>query len=113
MRHWCNAPTSTDLDAILQTITQQQKAHAALQARLNFVKASVGNSVRMIPVDELDPEKCTQVRLLARDPAKQALAADQAITKGAWISHLVPAEPIWVLAPFDNAFAKLTGARTL
>ena len=37
------------------------------------------------------------VRLLARDDAKQALAADQAIAKGAWISHLVLAEAIRVL----------------
>ena len=37
------------------------------------------------------------VRLLARDDAKQALVADQAIAKGAWISHLVLAEAIWVL----------------
>lgn len=37
------------------------------------------------------------VRLLARDDAKQALAADQSIAKGAWISHLVLAEAIRVL----------------
>lgn len=37
------------------------------------------------------------VRLLARDDAKQALAADQAVAKGAWISHLVLAEAVWVL----------------
>ena len=37
------------------------------------------------------------VRLLARDDATQALAADQAIAKGAWISHLVLAEAIRVL----------------
>lgn len=29
------------------------------------------------------------VRLLARDDAKQALAADAAVAKGAWISHLL------------------------
>ena len=43
------------------------------------------------------------VRLLARDDAKQALAADQAIAKGAWISHLVLAEAIWVL---DAVYAR-------
>ena len=37
------------------------------------------------------------VRLLARDDARHALAADQAIAKGAWISHLVLAEAIRVL----------------
>jgi predicted nucleic-acid-binding protein len=43
------------------------------------------------------------VRLLARDDAKQALAAEQAIAKGAWISHLVLAEAIWVL---DAVYAR-------
>lgn len=37
------------------------------------------------------------VRLLARDDAKQAAAADAAIAKGAWVSHLVLAEAVWVL----------------
>jgi len=37
------------------------------------------------------------VRLLARDDAKQAAAADRAIAKGAWISTLVLAEVVWVL----------------
>ena len=43
------------------------------------------------------------VRLLARDDARQALAADQAISKGAWVSHLVLAEAIWVL---DAVYAR-------
>jgi predicted nucleic-acid-binding protein len=37
------------------------------------------------------------VRLLARDDAKQAAAADAAIVKGAWVSQLVLAEAVWVL----------------
>ena len=37
------------------------------------------------------------VRLLARDNAGQAKAADQFIAKGAWVSHLVLAETLWVL----------------
>jgi predicted nucleic-acid-binding protein len=37
------------------------------------------------------------VRLLARDDARQAAAADAAIAKGAWVSHLVLAEALWVL----------------
>ena len=37
------------------------------------------------------------VRLLARDDARQAAAADAAIGKGAWVSHLVLAEALWVL----------------
>lgn len=43
------------------------------------------------------------VRLLARDDTKQALAADQAVIKGAWISHLVLAEAVWVL---DAVYAR-------
>ncbi len=37
------------------------------------------------------------VRLLARDDAEQATAADQFVLKGAWVSHLVLAETVWVL----------------
>ena len=37
------------------------------------------------------------VRLLARDDAGQANAADQFIARGAWVSHLVLAETVWVL----------------
>jgi predicted nucleic-acid-binding protein len=43
------------------------------------------------------------VRLLARDDAKQALAADEAVAGGAWVSHLVLAEAIWVL---DAVYAR-------
>lgn len=43
------------------------------------------------------------VRLLARDDTKQALAADLAVAKGAWISHLVLAEAVWVL---DAVYAR-------
>ena len=43
------------------------------------------------------------VRLLARDDARQALAADHAVAKGAWVSHLVLAEAIWVL---DAVYAR-------
>jgi len=37
------------------------------------------------------------VRLLTRDDADQAGAADAFISKGAWVSHLVLAETFWVL----------------
>lgn len=37
------------------------------------------------------------VRLLARDDVKQADVADQFVAKGAWVSHLVLAETVWVL----------------
>jgi len=38
------------------------------------------------------------VRLIARDDAKQAAAADAFVVGGAWVSHLVLAETTWVLA---------------
>jgi predicted nucleic-acid-binding protein len=37
------------------------------------------------------------VRLLARDDLKQAKLADKFIANGAWVSHLVLAETLWVL----------------
>jgi predicted nucleic-acid-binding protein len=43
------------------------------------------------------------VRLLARDDADQAKAADQFVLKGAWVSHLVLAETVWVL---DSVYAR-------
>jgi predicted nucleic-acid-binding protein len=38
------------------------------------------------------------VRLLTRDDAKQATAAEAFVAKGAWVSHLVLLETTWVLA---------------
>ena len=38
------------------------------------------------------------VRLLARDDPRQAAHADAFVAKGAWISHLVLAETVWVLS---------------
>jgi predicted nucleic-acid-binding protein len=37
------------------------------------------------------------VRLLVRDDAKQVAAAEAFVAKGAWVSHLVLAETMWVL----------------
>lgn len=37
------------------------------------------------------------VRLIARDDADQVSAAERFVSKGAWISHLVLAESLWVL----------------
>jgi len=37
------------------------------------------------------------VRLLARDDSRQAEAAESFISRGAWVSHLVLVETIWVL----------------
>ncbi|MEO8185141.1 MAG: type II toxin-antitoxin system VapC family toxin [Deltaproteobacteria bacterium] len=38
------------------------------------------------------------VRLATRDDAKQVAAAEAFVAKGAWVSHLVLAEAIWVLS---------------
>jgi predicted nucleic-acid-binding protein len=54
------------------------------------------------------------VRLLARDDARQALAADEAVAGGAWISHLVLAEAIWVLdAVYSRTSKQLIAALDL
>ena len=37
------------------------------------------------------------ILLLARDDVKQAKLADQFVANGAWVSHLVLAETLWVL----------------
>lgn len=37
------------------------------------------------------------VRLIVRDEPQQARAAEEFISKGAWVSHLVLAETLWVL----------------
>jgi predicted nucleic-acid-binding protein len=37
------------------------------------------------------------VRLLSRDDAAQVAAAEAFVARGAWVSHLVLAETIWVL----------------
>jgi predicted nucleic-acid-binding protein len=43
------------------------------------------------------------VRLLARDDEKQANLADGFVARGAWVSHLVLAETVWVL---DAVYAR-------
>lgn len=54
------------------------------------------------------------VRLLARDDARQAGAADDAIAKGAWVSHLVLAEALWVLdAVYERTPKQLVAALEL
>jgi predicted nucleic-acid-binding protein len=37
------------------------------------------------------------VRLIARDDSAQVRAAEESVAKGAWVSHLILAETIWVL----------------
>jgi predicted nucleic-acid-binding protein len=54
------------------------------------------------------------VRLLVRDDVKQATLADQFIAKGAWVSHLVLAETLWVLdSVYNRTPAQLTAALNL
>ena len=54
------------------------------------------------------------VRLLARDNAGQAKAADQFIAKGAWVSHLVLAETLWVLeSVYDRGATQIIEALKL
>ncbi len=43
------------------------------------------------------------VRLLVRDDARQASAAEKFIARNAWVSHLVLAETVWVL---DAVYAR-------
>ncbi len=51
------------------------------------------------------------LRLLVRDDLKQAAAADQFISEGAWVSHLVLAETIWVLeSVYARTAAQLAAA---
>ncbi len=42
------------------------------------------------------------VRLIARDDADQVKAAESFVEKGAWVSHLVLAETLWVLDAVYN-----------
>lgn len=54
------------------------------------------------------------VRLLARDDAKQTQQADHFVAKGAWVSHLVLAETIWVLsAVYERTDKQLIAALDL
>lgn len=51
------------------------------------------------------------VRLLVRDDAAQVDAAEAFVARGAWVSHLVLAEMLWVLdAVYDRRPAQLAKA---
>jgi predicted nucleic-acid-binding protein len=51
------------------------------------------------------------VRLLAQDDQKQVRAAEQFVAAGAWVSHLVLAEAIWVLdAYFERSAEQIAAA---
>ncbi len=54
------------------------------------------------------------VRLLVRDDAAQVEAAESFIAPGAWVSHLVLAETLWVLdAVYERTPAQLAAATKL
>ncbi len=51
------------------------------------------------------------VRLVVRDNADQANAAEAFVSKGAWVSHLVLAETLWVLdAVYNRSPAQIASA---
>lgn len=50
------------------------------------------------------------VRLLVRDDRRQLDAAEQFVAKGAWLSHLVLAETLWVLDAVYDRSAKQIGS---
>ena len=54
------------------------------------------------------------VRLLVRDDVKQAALVDQFVAKGAWVSHLVLAETLWVLdSVYSRTASQLAAALNL
>jgi predicted nucleic-acid-binding protein len=60
-----------------------------------------GDAVRAVDTNVL-------VRLMTRDDEKQALAADEFVARGAWVSHLALAESLWVLdAVYERAPAAI------
>jgi len=51
------------------------------------------------------------VRLIVRDDSKQTSAAEEFIAKGAWVSHLVLLEAVWVLdAVYDRSAEQIAAA---
>ena len=51
------------------------------------------------------------VRLVVRDDADQVNAAEAFVSKGAWVSHLVLAETLWVLdAVYNRSPAQIASA---
>ncbi|MGZ5117870.1 MAG: hypothetical protein ACXWIH_17555 [Burkholderiales bacterium] len=55
----------------------------------------IRNSMRAVDTNLL-------VRLLVRDDADQVNAAETFVSKGAWVSHLVLGETLWVLDAIYN-----------
>ena len=51
------------------------------------------------------------VRLFVRDDARQVRAAEEFTSKGAWVSHLVLVETVWVLdAVYDRTAEQISAA---
>jgi predicted nucleic-acid-binding protein len=51
------------------------------------------------------------IRLVTRDDARQAAAADRFVARGCWVSHVVLAETAWVLADaYEFSHAKIAAA---
>jgi predicted nucleic-acid-binding protein len=54
------------------------------------------------------------VRLLVRDDARQVASAEAFIERGAWVSHIVLVETVWVLdAVYGRTHAQLVNALSL
>ena len=49
------------------------------------------------------------VRLITRDDARQATAAESYVTPGGWVGHLVLAETTWVLSAVYGLVSSLGG----
>lgn len=54
------------------------------------------------------------IRLIARDDQKQAAAAEAFVARGAWVSHLVLLETVWVLwSVYERSAAEIATAVTM
>jgi predicted nucleic-acid-binding protein len=54
------------------------------------------------------------VRLVTRDDPRQVAAAEAFVARGAWVSHVVLVEAVWVLVSvYEGGLAKLDGAQRL
>jgi predicted nucleic-acid-binding protein len=67
----------------------RQRARVGRTSRLPFA--------RLFASDMLAVDTNALVRLLVRDDVDQVHAAEAFVAKGAWVSHLVLAETLWVL----------------
>jgi predicted nucleic-acid-binding protein len=64
-------------------------------------KRSKRGSARLCESDIRAVDTNVLVRLIARDDRKQLQSGEDFVSKGAWVSHLVLAETVWVL---DSVF---------